>query len=128
VFRGHVAAINAVAVQPTGHMICSGSWDRTVRIWATGLKLMLHDDDEVTSLAPSEDDEFDQLADGAKRKKLDGEGALVKVVMFGCVRMSLIACRGLLESSREARQRSSLWCGLRCRRSSGGSLSDGCCW
>ncbi len=36
VFRGHVAAINSVAVQPTGHMICSGSWDRTLRIWATG--------------------------------------------------------------------------------------------
>ena len=35
VFRGHIAAVNSVAVQPTGHMICSGSWDRTVRIWAT---------------------------------------------------------------------------------------------
>eukprot|EP00053_Salpingoeca_punica_P009509 m.85073 g.85073 ORF g.85073 m.85073 type:complete len:451 (-) comp15041_c1_seq1:1249-2601(-) len=47
VFRGHSAAVNAVAVQPTGDMICTGSWDRTLKVWST----VANADDEVESSA-----------------------------------------------------------------------------
>ena len=32
---GHTGAVDCVVAQPTGHMLASGSWDRTVRLWST---------------------------------------------------------------------------------------------
>eukprot|EP00042_Codosiga_hollandica_P030157 m.173793 g.173793 ORF g.173793 m.173793 type:complete len:438 (-) comp53278_c0_seq1:87-1400(-) len=55
IYRGHVSSVSSVAVQPSGYMMCSGSWDRTVRVWAT---------------AAAEDDEHDEPTDAAKRRKV----------------------------------------------------------
>uniref|UniRef100_A0A2P2KPY4 Uncharacterized protein MANES_02G054600 n=1 Tax=Rhizophora mucronata TaxID=61149 RepID=A0A2P2KPY4_RHIMU len=33
IMRGHNASVQSVAAQPSGNMICSGSWDCTINLW-----------------------------------------------------------------------------------------------
>ncbi|XP_057952548.1 ribosome biogenesis protein WDR12 homolog isoform X2 [Malania oleifera] len=35
ILRGHNAAVQSVAAQPSGDMVCSGSWDCTINLWRT---------------------------------------------------------------------------------------------
>lgn len=35
VLRGHGAAVQCVSSQPSGNMVCSGSWDNTINLWET---------------------------------------------------------------------------------------------
>lgn len=35
ILHGHNASVQSVAVQPTGNMVCSGSWDCTINLWRT---------------------------------------------------------------------------------------------
>ncbi len=35
VFQGHTSRVQCVAFSPNGHLIVSGAWDKTVRVWET---------------------------------------------------------------------------------------------
>ena len=41
VCRGHTAGVAVVAAQPTGRLLCSGGWDRTICVWNTGNYMIL---------------------------------------------------------------------------------------
>lgn len=46
VLRGHSAAVQCVTSQPSGNMVCSGSWDNTINLWETSESAT--DDDSVS--------------------------------------------------------------------------------
>ncbi|XP_059670444.1 ribosome biogenesis protein WDR12 homolog isoform X2 [Cornus florida] len=55
ILRGHNASVQSVAAQPSGDMVCSGSWDCRINIWQT-----------------NESDAGDNLV-SLKKRKMDGE-------------------------------------------------------
>ena len=56
---GHSSAVNSVAVSADGQLIVSGSWDRTVKLWAAGsgecLRTLAGHNSDVHSVAVSAD-------------------------------------------------------------------------
>lgn len=46
ILRGHTASVQSIAVDPSRDMICSGSWDSTIKLWAVEGS----EDDDTVSL------------------------------------------------------------------------------
>ncbi|PIM98613.1 Microtubule binding protein YTM1 (contains WD40 repeats) [Handroanthus impetiginosus] len=37
ILRGHTAAVQSIAAEPSGDMVCSGSWDCAINLWSTNV-------------------------------------------------------------------------------------------
>ena len=94
VYRGHVSSVSSVAVQPSSYMIASASWDRTVRVWATGacacLSVCLYAcmlTCMSARVVSAEDDEYDVPVDATKRRKVtnQSDSTMVKVCVGLCL-------------------------------------------